>query len=90
MFLFIRSLELKLLQQISYWGLDKKYAFLRDYIMELQARNEETTVKVKLEYEPNLGNITSRKFKRIYNCLGSPEKDFKQCLRDFIGLDGAL
>lgn len=58
--------------------------------MELQARNEETTVKVKLEYEPNLGNITSRKFKRIYNCLGSPEKDFKQCLRDFIGLDGAL
>ena len=68
----------------------KQYDVLRDYILELQSTNPDTTVKLELVPEPNLVNATSRCFQRIYICLGGMKKGFKACLRDFIGLDGAF
>nr|KAJ0220802.1 hypothetical protein LSAT_V11C200091720 [Lactuca sativa] len=69
----------------------KQYEVLRDYILELQSTNPDTTVKLELGdvSESNLVNCTSRCFKRIYVCLGGMKKGFKACLRDFLGLDGA-
>nr|KAJ0221265.1 hypothetical protein LSAT_V11C200084130 [Lactuca sativa] len=69
----------------------KIYEVLRDYILELQSTNPDTTVKLELGdvSESNLVNCTSRCFKRIYVCLGGMKKGFKACLRDFLGLDGA-
>lgn len=68
----------------------KQYELLRDYILELQSTNPDTTVKLDFVSEPNLANTTSRTFRRIYVCLGGMKQGFKACLRDFLGLDGAF
>ncbi|CAI9261810.1 unnamed protein product [Lactuca saligna] len=67
----------------------KQYEVLRDYILELQSTNPDTTVKLEFESEPN-SNATSRRFKRIYVCMGGMKKGFRACLRDFLGFDGAF
>ncbi|CAI9300107.1 unnamed protein product [Lactuca saligna] len=67
----------------------KQYDVLRDYILELQSTNPETTVKLEFDSEPNL-SATSRRFKRMYVCLGGMKKGFRACLRDFLGFDGAF
>nr|KAJ0208580.1 hypothetical protein LSAT_V11C400171710 [Lactuca sativa] len=46
----------------------KQYAVLRDYVVELQATNVDTTVKIQVESEPNCNNST-RQFKWMYVCL---------------------
>ena len=67
----------------------KQYQVLRDYLLELQATNEGTTVKVDVVSDPNLSN-TNRQFKRVYICLGSLKKGFKAGVREILGLDGAF
>ncbi|KAL4558536.1 hypothetical protein LXL04_036737 [Taraxacum kok-saghyz] len=67
----------------------KQYELLRDYVLELQATNADTTVKIDVYTEPNHVSPT-RQFKRIYVCLGPLKKGFSACLRDLLGLDGAF
>ena len=66
-----------------------QYSILRDYVLELQTRNPNTTVKIEVETEPN-PHCESRIFKRIYICLGSLKKGFAAGKRDYIGLDGSF
>nr|KAJ0197034.1 hypothetical protein LSAT_V11C700387090 [Lactuca sativa] len=66
----------------------KQYEFLRDYVLELQATNVDTTVKIDVYSEHNPSNPT-RKFKRIYICLDPLKKGFKAGFRDLLGFDGA-
>ncbi|KAL4555620.1 hypothetical protein LXL04_038244 [Taraxacum kok-saghyz] len=68
----------------------KQYEVLRDYILELQSTNPDTTVKLDLVSEPNMANVTTRCFKRLYICLGAMKKGFRAGMRDFLGLDGAF
>ncbi|XP_052624780.1 uncharacterized protein LOC111898031 [Lactuca sativa] len=67
----------------------KQYELLRDYVLELQATNPDTTVKIDVCSEPNPDSPT-RQFRRIYVCLGPLKKGFKACLRDLLGFDGAF
>ena len=62
----------------------KQYAVLRDYVLELQATNVDTTIKIQVESEPNCNNST-RQFKRMYVCLRALKKGFKIGMRDFFG-----
>nr|KAJ0190181.1 hypothetical protein LSAT_V11C800400300 [Lactuca sativa] len=61
----------------------KQYELLRDYVLELQATNPDTTVKIDVCSEPNPDSPT-RQFRRIYVCLGPLKKGFKACLRDLL------
>nr|KAJ0216198.1 hypothetical protein LSAT_V11C300145960 [Lactuca sativa] len=67
----------------------KQYELLRDYVLELQATNPDTTIKKDECSEPKLDSPT-RQFRRIYVCLDPLKKGFKACLRDFLGFDGAF
>ncbi|XP_023755303.2 protein FAR1-RELATED SEQUENCE 5-like [Lactuca sativa] len=67
----------------------KQYEVLRDYLMELQATNVGTTVKLEVVNESNSTRET-RQFKRVYICLGALKKGFKAGLRDIMGLDSAF
>ncbi|KAI3520085.1 hypothetical protein L1887_09307 [Cichorium endivia] len=67
----------------------KQYEVLRDYLMELQATNDGTIVKLEVVSEANL-SLQTRQFKRVYVCFGALKKGFKAGLRDLIGLDGAF
>lgn len=67
-----------------------QYELLRDYVLELQSMNEDTTVKIDVEEEPNLSNMETRVFRRIYVCIGSLKKGFKAGKRDLLGLDGCF
>ncbi|GKF67082.1 hypothetical protein Tco_0193599, partial [Tanacetum coccineum] len=61
----------------------------RDYIVELQSINPNTTVKIAVErnIDPSL---PTRVFQIIYVCLGALKLGFKACRRDLLGLDGAF
>ena len=59
----------------------------RDYILELQSTNTDTTVKLQFESEPN-PSASSKRFKRMYLCLGGIKKVFRALLRDFLGFNG--
>ncbi|KAL7598870.1 hypothetical protein Lser_V15G23623 [Lactuca serriola] len=67
----------------------KLFELLRDYALELQATNPNTTVKIDVCPNGNPASPT-RQFRRIYVCLGPLKKGFKACLRDLVGLDGAF
>ncbi|GJW47877.1 DNA-directed DNA polymerase [Tanacetum coccineum] len=67
----------------------EQYSLLRDYVLELQRTNEDTTVKIDLERDYN-PNETTRQFKRIYVCIGALKRGFKEGLRDLLGLDGCF
>ncbi|KAL4579102.1 hypothetical protein LXL04_015237 [Taraxacum kok-saghyz] len=67
----------------------KQYDILRDYCLELQSTNPDTTVKIEVYSDANPSSL-SRQFKRIYVCLGPLKKGFKACMRDLLGLDGAF
>ncbi|GJY39256.1 transposase, MuDR [Tanacetum coccineum] len=56
---------------------------------KLKERNPHTTVKIDVErnYEPD---SPTRKFKRIYGCLGALKSGFKAGQRDLLGLDGCF
>ena len=66
-----------------------QYEQLKDYIMELQKANPDTTVKLELEraIDPTK---KYRQFKRIYICLGALKKGFKAGNRELLGLDGCF
>lgn len=67
----------------------EQYSRLRDYVLELQRTNEDTTVKIDLERDFN-PNETTRQFRRIYVCIGALKKGFKAGLKDLLGLDGCF
>ncbi|GKB87528.1 mutator type transposase, partial [Tanacetum coccineum] len=67
----------------------EQYSLLRDYVLELQRTNEDTTVKIDLEIDYNPSE-TTRHFKRIYVCIGALKRGFKEGLRDLLGLDGCF
>ncbi|KAJ9557969.1 hypothetical protein OSB04_012583 [Centaurea solstitialis] len=64
----------------------EEYAKLRDYVLELQKSNPNTTVKLQVEVECNLSS-TTRQFKRIYICLGGLKQGFKAIGKELLGLD---
>ncbi|GJX64602.1 heat stress transcription factor B-4-like protein [Tanacetum coccineum] len=66
-----------------------QYSMLRDYVVELQYTNPNTTVKIAVErnIDPSL---PTRVFQRIYVCLGALKLGFRACRRDLLGLDGAF
>ena len=68
----------------------EQYSQLKTYASELQKSNPETTVKLEVVRD-NI-DLTSnvRQFKRIYICLGSLKKGFKQGNRELLGLDGCF
>lgn len=63
----------------------QKYVMLKDYFIELDARNMDITFKIQVETNTNL-TLYSSVFKRIYVCL-SPLKAGR---REILGLDGAF
>ena len=67
----------------------KQYAQLRQYCLELKEKNPNTTVKIDVErtFEPD---SQTRKFRRIYVCLGALKSGFKAGQRDLLGLDGCF
>ncbi|XP_022036681.1 uncharacterized protein LOC110939250 [Helianthus annuus] len=66
-----------------------QYSVLRDYICELYKTNPGTTVQIEVEPCADHRSVT-RKFKRIYVCLGSLKQGFKAIGRELLGLDGAF
>ncbi|XP_071700256.1 uncharacterized protein [Rutidosis leptorrhynchoides] len=67
----------------------EQYLRLRDYCLELQKRNPNTTTRIQVHPEPNV-NSDSRVFKRAYICLGPLKEGFRACQREILGLDGAF
>ncbi|GJY95913.1 hypothetical protein Tco_0512274 [Tanacetum coccineum] len=63
-----------------------QYSMFRDYVVELQSTNPNTTVKIAVErnIDPSL---PTRVFQRIYICLGALKLGFRACRRDLLGLD---
>ncbi|GJS31799.1 zf-CCHC domain-containing protein [Tanacetum coccineum] len=66
-----------------------QYKQLRDYVMELQQSNPNTTVRIGVESEAGHTKPT-RVFKRIYMCLGASKEGFKACMRQFLGFNGTF
>ncbi|GJZ44113.1 mutator type transposase [Tanacetum coccineum] len=66
-----------------------QYALLRDYALELQRTNHDTTVKIDIERCCDLA-VPERQFKRIYVCIVALKKGFKAGLKDLLGLDGCF
>ncbi|KAK9054930.1 hypothetical protein SSX86_026009 [Deinandra increscens subsp. villosa] len=66
-----------------------QYSLLRDYVQELKSKNPGTTVKIEVEPVADPSQET-RRFKRIYICLGALKRGFKAIGRDLLGLDGAF
>ncbi|GKD45289.1 heat stress transcription factor B-4-like protein [Tanacetum coccineum] len=62
---------------------------LRDYVVELQSTNPNTTVKIAVERNTD-PSLPTRVFQRIYICLGALKLGFRACRRDLLGLDGAF
>nr|GEW26289.1 zinc finger, GRF-type [Tanacetum cinerariifolium] len=66
-----------------------QYGMLRDYVVELQKWNPNTIVKIDVYMDEDADSNT-KKFKRIYVCLGALKDGFKVGGKDLIGLDGAF
>nr|KAJ0216526.1 hypothetical protein LSAT_V11C300153300 [Lactuca sativa] len=66
-----------------------QYRLLRDYILEVQARNPDTMVKIDVESEAN-PTVETITFRRIYVCIGALKRGFAAGRRDFLGLDRAF
>ncbi|GJY97893.1 putative ribonuclease H-like domain-containing protein [Tanacetum coccineum] len=65
------------------------YSMLRDYVVELQSINPNTTVKITDERNTD-PSLPTRVFQRIYICLGALKLGFRACRRDLLDLDGAF
>ena len=76
-------------QNIMKGDAQNQYALLRDYVIELQRCNPDTTVKIDV-YREEDPEISTRIFRRIYVCLGALKKGFKASGRELLGLDGAF
>ncbi|GJT87633.1 heat stress transcription factor B-4-like protein [Tanacetum coccineum] len=66
-----------------------QYSMLRDYVVELQSTNPNTTVKIAVERNTD-PSLPTRVFQRIYVCLGALKLGFRACRSDLLGLDGAF
>ncbi|GKB30854.1 retrotransposon-related protein [Tanacetum coccineum] len=66
-----------------------QYSKLRDYVVELQSTNLNTTIKIAVERNTD-PSLPTRVFKRIYYCLGALKLGFRACRREMLGLDGAF
>ncbi|GKA94727.1 pentatricopeptide repeat-containing protein, partial [Tanacetum coccineum] len=66
-----------------------QYARLKDYCLELEEQNPDTTIKIDVERDCDVTSYT-RKFRRIYVCLGALKNGFKAGKRDLLGLDGCF
>ncbi|GKE71659.1 hypothetical protein Tco_1529731 [Tanacetum coccineum] len=67
----------------------EQYSLLRDYVLELQRTNEDTTVKIYLKRDYNPSE-TTRQLKKIYVCIEALKRGFKEGLSDLLGLDGCF
>nr|GEU55156.1 hypothetical protein [Tanacetum cinerariifolium] len=61
----------------------------RDYVVELQSTNPNTSVKITVERNTD-PSFPTRVFQRIYVCLRALKLGFKAHIRDLLGLDGAF
>ncbi|GJS75705.1 heat stress transcription factor B-4-like protein [Tanacetum coccineum] len=66
-----------------------QYFMIRDYVVELQSTNLNTTVKIAVEKNTD-PSLPTRVFQRIYVCFGALTVGFRACRRDMLGLDGAF
>nr|GEU32072.1 protein FAR1-related sequence 5-like isoform X2 [Tanacetum cinerariifolium] len=66
-----------------------QYFMLRDYVVELQSINLNTTVKIVVERNTD-PSLPTRVFQGIFFCLGALKLGFRACKRDMLGLDGAF
>ncbi|GJU10409.1 transposase, MuDR, MULE transposase domain protein [Tanacetum coccineum] len=66
-----------------------QYVTHRDYVVELQSTNPNTTIKIVVErnIDPSLPTSV---FKIIYVCLRALKMGFMACRRELLGLDGAF
>ncbi|GJS89686.1 hypothetical protein Tco_0772322 [Tanacetum coccineum] len=64
-----------------------QYSMLRDYVVELQSTNPNTTVKIVVERNTD-PFLPTKVFQSIYVCLGALKLGFRDCRRDLLGLDG--
>ncbi|GKE82006.1 hypothetical protein Tco_1552006 [Tanacetum coccineum] len=62
---------------------------LKDYVVELEFTNPNTTVKIAVERNIN-PSLPNRVFQRIYDCLGALKLGFRACRRELIGLNGTF
>ncbi|GKE12405.1 hypothetical protein Tco_1415956, partial [Tanacetum coccineum] len=63
-----------------------QYSMLRDYVVELQSTNPNTTIKIAVKRNTDL-SLPTRVFQRIYVCLGALKLGFRARRRDLLGLD---
>ncbi|GJS26793.1 hypothetical protein Tco_0487413 [Tanacetum coccineum] len=66
-----------------------QYYMLRDYVIELQSTNPNTTVKISIERNTD-PSLPTKVFMKIYVCLGALKLGFRAYRRDLLGLDGAF
>ncbi|GKC43923.1 hypothetical protein Tco_1061645, partial [Tanacetum coccineum] len=66
-----------------------QYSMLRDYVVELQSKNPNTTIKIAVERNTN-PSLPTMVFQRIYICLRALKRGIRACKRDLLGLDGAF
>ncbi|GKE66379.1 hypothetical protein Tco_1520540, partial [Tanacetum coccineum] len=66
-----------------------QYSMLRDYVVELQSTNPNTTVKIAVERN-TYPSVPTMVFQRIYICLRALKRGIRACKRDLLGLDGAF
>ncbi|GJY48203.1 heat stress transcription factor B-4-like protein [Tanacetum coccineum] len=66
-----------------------QYFMLRDYVVELQSTNPNTTVKIAVEKNTD-PSLPTRVFQRIYVCLGALKLGFRACRRDLVRLRGCF
>ncbi|GJZ44796.1 hypothetical protein Tco_0592392 [Tanacetum coccineum] len=66
-----------------------QYSMLRDYVVELQSINPNTTIKIAVERNTN-PSLPTMVFQRIYIHLGALKLGFRACKRDLLCLDGVF
>ncbi|GKE03594.1 hypothetical protein Tco_1395612, partial [Tanacetum coccineum] len=66
-----------------------QYFIIRDYVVELQSTNLNTTVKIAVEKNTD-PSLPTRVFQRIYVCFGALTVGFRACRKDLLGLDGVF
>ncbi|GJW26525.1 putative transposase, mutator type, MULE transposase domain protein [Tanacetum coccineum] len=66
-----------------------QYSMFRDYVVELQSTNPNTTIKIEVERNTD-PSLPTRVFQRIYVCLRALKLGFRACKRDLLGFDDAF
>ncbi|GJV35297.1 hypothetical protein Tco_1407774 [Tanacetum coccineum] len=66
-----------------------QYKTLRDFVVELQKINRDTTIRVNVQTATD-PKLPTRVFTRIYVCLGALKACFQACPMELLGLDGTF